>query len=124
DALLVWPLLDTAEVEPLHVGVDFGRAGDDKRGDLDPVALEDVGREDHVGDLAAGAGADVGPVQLDVAAVVGGVAVVGAVGLGDERLQRAQVPLRLEDVLGAGVLGGYVPGGDVGAGADVGEGLV
>ena len=49
------PFAHAAEVQPLHVGVDFGAAGDDEGRDLDLVSLEDVGREDHVGDLAAGA---------------------------------------------------------------------
>ena len=77
------PFVDAAEVQLLHVGVHFGAAGDDEGRDLDLVPLEDVGREDHVGDLAAGAGADVGAVELHVAAVVGGVLVVRAVRLGD-----------------------------------------
>src|SRR5690606_4716601 len=72
DRLLAWCLGLADHVEPQHVRVYFGRSGDDKGRDLDLAILEDRGCEDHVGDLAAGAGSDVGAVDLDVPTVTGG----------------------------------------------------
>lgn len=77
DALFVGAFFDAAQIEALHVGMHFGAAGHDKRFELDLISLEDVGGKDHVGDLSAGAGADVGAIELHVPAIVRGVAIVG-----------------------------------------------
>src|SRR5206468_4289919 len=100
-----------------------GGAGDDEGGDLDAISLEDVGGEDHVGDFAAGAGADVGLVEFDVAAVVGGVLVVGGVGLGDHRFHDGEVVFVFVTVPGVGIVAEDIPLLDAGAGADVLEGF-
>ncbi len=58
------PFGHAAEVQLFHVGMDFGGAGHDEGGDFDGITFKDVGGEDHVGDFSAGAGADVGLVEL------------------------------------------------------------
>src|SRR5205085_10509511 len=98
DALFVGAFFNAAEVEAQHVRVHFGGAGDDEGFDLDFVPFQDVSGEDHVGDFAAGAGADVGAIQGDIAAIAGGVAIVRGVRFGDQGLEGAQVPLGLEGV--------------------------
>ena len=83
DALFVGVFLHAAQVQALHVGMHFGAARHDEGLHLHVISLEDVGRKDHVRDLAAGAGADVRAVELHIAAIVRGITVVGRVRLGD-----------------------------------------
>src|SRR5262249_32368136 len=76
DALLIPLAWRAAEIELLHVRVNFRRTGHNERGNLDLVPLEDVGREDHVVDFAAGAASNVGAVKLHATAIPGSVLVV------------------------------------------------
>src|SRR5205085_4701279 len=88
DAVFGGAFFDAAQVELEHVGMDFGAAGDDEGFDLDLVTFDAVGGDDHVGDFAAGAAADVGAIEFDVAAVARGVLVVRRVRLGDHGFHR------------------------------------
>src|SRR5207248_579346 len=100
DGFFVGTFFDASQVEAEHVRVDFGGAGDDEGFNFHLTAFEDVGGEDHVGDFPAGARADVGSVKFYLSTVLGRVAIVRRVGLGDERLQRAEIPLGFEIILG------------------------
>src|SRR5699024_4288415 len=103
DAACIDEGLGPAAADALFIDCHGGRNDDapDALGDV--LALEDVVGGLHVLQTAVGAAADHHLIDLDVAALAGGVGVLGQVGIADGGHQGGQVNLDGLLVLGVGV---------------------